>query len=312
MDAADDPERWLSADEEVAKQLRPVLPMALGEGPTPSEHARMWSALVARVPALAAEGGGHTPTARTTATTATVGPVAQVARNLGWGWVAGTAVVATLFGFTLAMLVTRSTPVPRAVSGPPAAGPAAAVQGSPSAGPAAAVPGPPSAAPSAARAESTLPRSSASSPLAVAHPSPVSAAGDPGPTPRAAPAEPHAQRGARPAKKTRRPASLATAGPPPSAAESIESASDVGRELELLARARRVVASDPARALQLTAEHARRFADGTLAQEREVLAIGALSRLGHRDLAAARARRFIERYPDSAHRVRLAAELEVR
>jgi hypothetical protein len=104
--------------------------------------------------------------------------------------------------------------------------------------------------------------------------------------------------------------SLAIGKPTPSAAEARPTPSDVGNELDLLARARRVVASDPARALQLTAEHARRFSDGVLAQEREVLAIDALSRLGHRDLATARARRFIERYPDSAHRVRLAAELE--
>jgi outer membrane protein assembly factor BamD (BamD/ComL family) len=85
---------------------------------------------------------------------------------------------------------------------------------------------------------------------------------------------------------------------------------DLPAELDLLARARRIVASAPERALQLTAEHARRYQEGVLAQEREVLAIDALMRLGHRDLAATRARRFIERYPDSAHRVRLATELE--
>jgi hypothetical protein len=84
---------------------------------------------------------------------------------------------------------------------------------------------------------------------------------------------------------------------------------DLPAELDLLARARRIVASAPARALQLTAEHARRYQDGVLAQEREVLAIDALARLGHRDLAAARARRF-ERYPDAAHRVLPAIELE--
>jgi hypothetical protein len=50
--------------------------------------------------------------------------------------------------------------------------------------------------------------------------------------------------------------------------------------------------------------------DSVLAQEREVLAIDVLVRLGHRDLAAARARRFIERYPDAGHCVLLAIELE--
>jgi hypothetical protein len=87
-------------------------------------------------------------------------------------------------------------------------------------------------------------------------------------------------------------------------------APDLAAELDLLARARRVVAGSPARALQLTAEHAQRFTDGVLAQEREVLAIEALFRMGQRDLAIKRARRFTERYPDSAHRVRLDAELQ--
>jgi hypothetical protein len=35
-----------------------------------------------------------------------------------------------------------------------------------------------------------------------------------------------------------------------------------------------------------------------------------LSRLGHRELAATRARRFVERYLDAIHRVRLVAESE--
>jgi hypothetical protein len=92
----------------------------------------------------------------------------------------------------------------------------------------------------------------------------------------------------------------ATAAPP----------GDWAAELDLLARARRVVATAPQRALELAAEHARRFETGVLVQEREVLAIEALSRLGRRDLAAMRARRFSERYPGSPHRVRLAALLE--
>jgi hypothetical protein len=94
------------------------------------------------------------------------------------------------------------------------------------------------------------------------------------------------------------------------AAQRAAAPGDLAAELDLLARARRVVSESPARALQLTAEHARRFQDGVLAQEREVLAIDALSRLGQRDLAAMRARRFVERYPNSAHRVRLDSVLQ--
>jgi hypothetical protein len=275
MTAPRDPERWLSADDEVAKQLRPVLPLVRGEGPSASEHARMWSALVARLP-VAAAGGGHATTAAT---------VANVVDKPSWWWVAGSAVVATLFGFGLAVFVTRSTPALRSPQGPAAAAPAI-----PRADPA---PEPP-------RIASSLD--------AVQSESPASAAGDH----ERAPVEPRPYAGMRPPKPTRPDSmrSLTIAKPTPSAAEARPTPSDVGNELDLLARARRVVASDPARALQLTAEHARRFSDGVLAQEREVLAIDALSRLGHRDLATARARRFIERYPDSAHRARLAAELE--
>jgi len=52
-------------------------------------------------------------------------------------------------------------------------------------------------------------------------------------------------------------------------------------------------------------EHRRRFGDGTLAQEREVLAIDALTRLGRETNAGDRAARFHSRWPRSAHRRRI-------
>ena len=57
----------------------------------------------------------------------------------------------------------------------------------------------------------------------------------------------------------------------------------------------------PKRALPLTREQARRFPRGVLAQEREVIAIEALRRLGQKDEASSRADRFRETYPGSAH-----------
>ncbi len=76
---------------------------------------------------------------------------------------------------------------------------------------------------------------------------------------------------------------------------------DPAAELALIRRAQDTLAADPARALALTDEHLRRFGDGMLAQEREVVAIDALVRLGRLDTARARAARFHQRWPRSAH-----------
>jgi outer membrane biosynthesis protein TonB len=73
-------------------------------------------------------------------------------------------------------------------------------------------------------------------------------------------------------------------------------------EDQLLEKARRALASDPNRALALTREHARSYPKGVLAQEREVIAIEALKRLGRSSEADARRGTFEERYPQSAHR----------
>jgi hypothetical protein len=69
----------------------------------------------------------------------------------------------------------------------------------------------------------------------------------------------------------------------------------------LLLRARQELASDPAGTLALTDEHARRFPGGTLAPEREVLAIEALVRLGRTPDARARLAAFHDRFPQSPH-----------
>jgi hypothetical protein len=73
-------------------------------------------------------------------------------------------------------------------------------------------------------------------------------------------------------------------------------------EAALLEQARAALASDPARALALTRQHQARFPSGVLKQEREVIAIEALRRLGQSKAAAERAGSFEQAYPDSAHR----------
>jgi type IV secretory pathway VirB10-like protein len=73
----------------------------------------------------------------------------------------------------------------------------------------------------------------------------------------------------------------------------------------LLHRAHAVIATDPRQALALTVEHSRRFPNGMLAQEREVIAIEALARLGRAGDARARAAAFFATYPGSAYRRRV-------
>lgn len=79
------------------------------------------------------------------------------------------------------------------------------------------------------------------------------------------------------------------------------SGDDLGEELRLLESARASLERDPAAALRATRAHARRFPNGALAEEREVLAIDAAWRLGERDRARQRAERFLARHGRSAH-----------
>lgn len=80
---------------------------------------------------------------------------------------------------------------------------------------------------------------------------------------------------------------------------------DVQAETDLLDRAQGALAADPSRALGLCDEHRQRFPRGTFAQEREVIAIDALLRLGRRSDAEARAAQFARSYPTSPDRRRI-------
>lgn len=80
-------------------------------------------------------------------------------------------------------------------------------------------------------------------------------------------------------------------------------------EFSLLEQAQRALRSDPQRALELTVRDAKRHPSGALAQEREVIAIEALAKLGRIDEARARARVFFQAFPGSAHGPRVAALL---
>jgi hypothetical protein len=91
--------------------------------------------------------------------------------------------------------------------------------------------------------------------------------------------------------------------PGPSSAEPDPPAAET--ESAILQRAQDALNGDPARALALTDLHLARFPGGGLAQEREVLAVAALLRMGRSADARARATRFAASFPTSAHRRRL-------
>jgi hypothetical protein len=80
--------------------------------------------------------------------------------------------------------------------------------------------------------------------------------------------------------------------------------SDPNTEIVLLTRAEQALEIEPAATLLILHEHAQRFPDGVLAQEREILRIDAELALGRKDAAAARAREFLLRFPGSPHRHR--------
>jgi hypothetical protein len=72
-------------------------------------------------------------------------------------------------------------------------------------------------------------------------------------------------------------------------------------ESQLLSAAQAALASDPAKTLRLTAEHRRSFPTGAFTQEREVIEIDALYRLGRKAEADRRATQFVARNPGSSY-----------
>jgi hypothetical protein len=81
-------------------------------------------------------------------------------------------------------------------------------------------------------------------------------------------------------------------------------------EADLVGRAQKALRTDPSRALALTAEHRQLYPRGTLAQEREVLAIEALGALGRGAAARARAAAFESASPGSPYAVRVARAIK--
>jgi hypothetical protein len=91
----------------------------------------------------------------------------------------------------------------------------------------------------------------------------------------------------------------------PSAAEPPAPTRSRGGEMDLLARAVASLASDPAKALAIAGDLERAYPDGMLQQERDVIAIKALVKLGDVERARSRLDQFRSRYPTSIHAAQL-------
>jgi len=81
-------------------------------------------------------------------------------------------------------------------------------------------------------------------------------------------------------------------------------------EAALLNQAQHALKTDPRRALALTRRHKQLYPQGSLSQEREVIAIEALSRLDKNSSAHERAEEFSEKYPESAHQKKVDTSLK--
>jgi hypothetical protein len=97
------------------------------------------------------------------------------------------------------------------------------------------------------------------------------------------------------------PSEPTAAVPAPSASSASSARAKTPNEAALLERARRALSSNPALALELTRRHQTEFPRGVLRQEREVIAIEALRRLGKADQARERGSDFRREFPDSPH-----------
>jgi hypothetical protein len=100
--------------------------------------------------------------------------------------------------------------------------------------------------------------------------------------------------------------------PPPSSNGARRPTADSLSEADLLGQAQAALSSDPARALALSERHRSHFAHPLLTQEREVIAVEALGRLGRAGEAKARGERFLRLFPASAYRSKIESILGVR
>jgi RNA polymerase sigma-70 factor (ECF subfamily) len=106
------------------------------------------------------------------------------------------------------------------------------------------------------------------------------------------------------------PAPAAVASPKPVVTAAPSPNDTLASELALVARGRAELAADPASALRALEEHARRFPNGKLTIERELLALDALERLGRSSEARVRATRLLSRARGTIYEDRVRAHVD--
>ncbi len=119
------------------------------------------------------------------------------------------------------------------------------------------------------------------------------------PAPEAPPPAPEAPPPAAAAARREAPRNTRPAVPAPEAIAAVDN-DDLVRESNLVDKSRAALAQDPEAALAALDRHQTDFPKGRLAEEREFIAIRALTRLGRADEARARAAAFVARYPSSS------------
>lgn len=109
---------------------------------------------------------------------------------------------------------------------------------------------------------------------------------------------------ARAQSPTRSPRARAAAlAPPPAPPEEAAPKSGLGLEVALVGEARQALGrGDATRALERLEEHRKRFVQGRLVQERELLRVNALCELGRKSAARTAAMKLLERNPSEALR----------
>lgn len=150
----------------------------------------------------------------------------------------------------------------------------------------------------------------ASGPAPAPAPSATAVVSDPAPhaTPRAPSVEPPAPLAPEPSSApdpSRAPVSRESAPLSSVRAAAALPARPAETEAEFLERARTALGQNPSVALSLANQHRARYPSGVLAEEREVIAIEALKRLGRSAEVERRIEAFVRRYPGSAYRKKL-------
>jgi hypothetical protein len=99
-------------------------------------------------------------------------------------------------------------------------------------------------------------------------------------------------------------------GPTKRSSSRLDASEELARERGILDRARkRIAIAEPQQALALLNEHARRFPQGRLSEEREAMLVNVLVALGRREEARARGESFRRHFPNSLVRASVDAAL---